>query len=144
MIVLNPFLDSLCNFGFKNIGLTPGIPKWYFQHPQDVVNCYFKRKSQKIYFYPSLNSNIENTLMYAVTTHVPFWSHFWAAQQPKTNLCTGHNYGGWFFHYIGSQGRRSHFGSLGNLRPNKFLSSFWQFVVFYCCVWWIFLKLDGF
>ena len=37
MIVLNPFLDSLCNFGFKNIGLTPGIPKGCFQHPQDVV-----------------------------------------------------------------------------------------------------------
>ena len=38
MIVLNPFLDSLCNFGFKNIGLTPGIPKGCFQHPQDVVH----------------------------------------------------------------------------------------------------------
>jgi hypothetical protein len=37
LIVLNPFLDSLCNFGFKNIGLTPGIPKECFQHPQDVV-----------------------------------------------------------------------------------------------------------
>ena len=49
------------------------------------------------------------------STHVPFWSHFWAAQQPKTNLCTGHNYGGWFFHYIESQGRWNHFGSLGYL-----------------------------
>ena len=37
MIFLNPFLDSLYNFGFKNIGLTPGIPKECFQHPQDVV-----------------------------------------------------------------------------------------------------------
>ena len=37
MIILNLFLDSLCNFGFKNIGLTPGIPKRCFQHPQDVV-----------------------------------------------------------------------------------------------------------
>jgi hypothetical protein len=37
LIVLNPFLDSLCNFSFKNIGLTPGIPKGCFQHPQDVV-----------------------------------------------------------------------------------------------------------
>ena len=37
MIVLNPFLNSLCNFGFKNIGLTPGIPKRCFYHPQDVV-----------------------------------------------------------------------------------------------------------
>ena len=37
LIVLNPFLDSLCNFGFKNIGLTPGIPKECFEHPQDVV-----------------------------------------------------------------------------------------------------------
>ena len=38
LIVLNPFLDYLCNFGFKNIGLTPGIPKGCFQHPQDAVN----------------------------------------------------------------------------------------------------------
>ena len=37
MIVLNPFLDSLCNLGFKNIRLTPGIPKTCFQNPQDVV-----------------------------------------------------------------------------------------------------------
>ena len=37
LIVLNPFLDSLCNFGFKNIGLTPAIPKVCFQHPQDIV-----------------------------------------------------------------------------------------------------------
>ena len=35
------FLDSLCNFGFKNIGLTPGIPKWRFQHPQNVVMYLF-------------------------------------------------------------------------------------------------------
>ena len=40
MIVLNPFLDSLCNFGIKNIGLTPGIPNGCFQHPQDVVNIF--------------------------------------------------------------------------------------------------------
>ena len=32
MAVLNPFLDSLCN-----IGLTPGIPKECFLHPQDNV-----------------------------------------------------------------------------------------------------------
>ena len=38
LIVLNPFLDSLCNLGFKNIGLAPGIQKVCFQHPQDVVN----------------------------------------------------------------------------------------------------------
>ena len=37
MIVLNPFLDSLGNFGFKNIHLIPGIPNRCFQHPQDVV-----------------------------------------------------------------------------------------------------------
>ena len=37
MIVLNPFLDSLCNLGLKNIGLTPGIPKGCFQRPQDIV-----------------------------------------------------------------------------------------------------------
>ena len=36
MIVLNPFLDFLCNSAFKNIGLTPGNPKGCFQHPQDV------------------------------------------------------------------------------------------------------------
>ena len=37
LIVLNPFLDSLCNSAFKNIGLAPGIPKTCFQYPQDVV-----------------------------------------------------------------------------------------------------------
>ena len=39
MIVLNPYLDSLCNSAFKNIGLTPtaGIPKGCFQHPKDAV-----------------------------------------------------------------------------------------------------------
>ena len=37
LIVLNPFLDSLCNSAFKNIGLAPGIPKTCFQHPQDIV-----------------------------------------------------------------------------------------------------------
>ena len=37
MIVFNAFLDSLCNLGFKNIGLTPGIQKACFQHSQDVV-----------------------------------------------------------------------------------------------------------
>ena len=41
LIILNPFLDSLCNFGFKNIGLTPGIPNGCFQHPQDVVTTLF-------------------------------------------------------------------------------------------------------
>ena len=33
LIVLNTFLDSLCHFGFKNLGLIPGIPKRCFQHP---------------------------------------------------------------------------------------------------------------
>ena len=37
LIVLNPFLDSLCNSALKNIGLAPGIPKTCFQHPQDIV-----------------------------------------------------------------------------------------------------------
>ena len=37
LIVLNPFLDSLCNSAFKNIGLGPGIPKTCFQYPQDIV-----------------------------------------------------------------------------------------------------------
>ena len=37
LIVLNPFLDSLCNSAVKNIGLAPGIPKSCFQHPQDIV-----------------------------------------------------------------------------------------------------------
>ena len=48
MIVLNPFLDSLCNFGFKNIGLTPGVPKRCFQHPQDVVYI-LKRSLEKLF-----------------------------------------------------------------------------------------------
>ena len=37
LIVLNPFLDFLCNSAFKNIGMAPGIPKTCFQHPQDIV-----------------------------------------------------------------------------------------------------------
>ena len=37
LIVLNPFLDSLCKKKKKNICLTPGIPKTCFQHPQDIV-----------------------------------------------------------------------------------------------------------
>ena len=40
LIVLNPFLDSLCNSAFKNTGLAPGIPKTCFQHPQDVVRLH--------------------------------------------------------------------------------------------------------
>ena len=40
LIVLNPFLDSLCNSAFKNIGLAPGIQKTCYQHPQDVVIAY--------------------------------------------------------------------------------------------------------
>jgi hypothetical protein len=32
-----PFFGFLMQFGFKYIGLTPGIPKGYFHHPQDVV-----------------------------------------------------------------------------------------------------------
>ena len=42
LIVLNPFLDSLCNSAFKNIGLAPGIQKTCFQHPQDVVKMFLK------------------------------------------------------------------------------------------------------
>ena len=38
LIILNLFLDSLCNFVFENIGLTPGIPKGCFQHSQDAVH----------------------------------------------------------------------------------------------------------
>ena len=45
LIVLNPFLDFLCNSAFKNTGLVPGIPKTCFQHPQDVV------KMQQMIFY---------------------------------------------------------------------------------------------
>ena len=37
LIVLKPFLDSLCNSAFKNICLAPGIPKTCFQDPQDIV-----------------------------------------------------------------------------------------------------------
>ena len=37
LIVLKPFLDSLCNFGSKNIGLTPGRGLGCFQSSQDIV-----------------------------------------------------------------------------------------------------------
>ena len=43
LIVLNPFLDSLCNSALKNTGLAPGIQKTCFQHPQDVVIILIKR-----------------------------------------------------------------------------------------------------
>ena len=38
MIVLNPFWIPYAILVLKNIGLTPGIPKGCFQHPQDVVH----------------------------------------------------------------------------------------------------------
>ena len=38
MICLNPFLDSLCNFGFKNGGLHSGGDIEWFPGPQDVVH----------------------------------------------------------------------------------------------------------
>ena len=52
LIVLNPFLDSFCNSAFKNISLTPGIPKGCFQQPQDVVwrvynEKYLKKKNME-------------------------------------------------------------------------------------------------
>ena len=40
LIVLNQFLDFLCNSDFKNIGLAPGIPKTCFQRPQDLVSYF--------------------------------------------------------------------------------------------------------
>ena len=47
MIVLNPFLDSLCNFGFKNIGLTPGTGSRCFQSSQDVVTDAINRNTYR-------------------------------------------------------------------------------------------------
>ena len=32
-----PIFGFLMQFWFQNIGLTPGIPKGCFQHPQDIV-----------------------------------------------------------------------------------------------------------
>ena len=34
---LHPFLDFLCNFGLKNMGLMPGTGSGCFQSSQDVV-----------------------------------------------------------------------------------------------------------
>ena len=43
-IVLNPFLDSLCNLGFKNIGLPPGVNNFEsFPGPQNAVNKYYTK-----------------------------------------------------------------------------------------------------
>ena len=44
MIGLNPFLDSLCNFGFKNEGLHPGGDIECFQGPQDIVYLLWKKR----------------------------------------------------------------------------------------------------
>ena len=53
LIVLNPFLDSLCNSAFKNIGLAPGVQKTCFQHPQDAVVV--ESPASYLYFYSFLN-----------------------------------------------------------------------------------------
>ena len=39
---MNPFLDSLCNFAFKNIGLPPGVNFEWFPGPQDAVDWILK------------------------------------------------------------------------------------------------------
>ena len=44
LIVLNPFLDSLCNSAFKNIGLTPGTGSICFQSSQDIVIDFYLAK----------------------------------------------------------------------------------------------------
>ena len=46
-IVLNPFLDFLCNFGFKNIGLTPGTGSGFFHSSQDVVTDAINRNNYR-------------------------------------------------------------------------------------------------
>ena len=51
MIGLNPFLDSLCNFGFKNGGLHPGGDIACFPGPQDVVHHMFSQiRNLQIFF----------------------------------------------------------------------------------------------
>ena len=45
IVLGNPFLDSLCNFGFKNIGLTPGPGSGCFQSSQDIEAGYRQRSS---------------------------------------------------------------------------------------------------
>ena len=59
MIVLNPFLDSLCNSAFKNIGLALGIPNTCFQHPQDIVIYIF---SYSPHVFTKMNSNSERRM----------------------------------------------------------------------------------
>ena len=63
LIVLNPFLDSLCNYAFKNIGLAPGIPKTCFQHPQDIV--------YQIMEIPRCDYNISIQHMYRTLEYIP-------------------------------------------------------------------------
>ena len=54
MIVLNPFLDSLCNFSFKNIGLTPGTGLGCFQSSRDIVQQHIEDyKVFKLVQFPS-------------------------------------------------------------------------------------------
>ena len=65
MIFLNPFLDSLCNFGFKNIGLTTGTGLVCFQSSQDIVVA-VKQPTQIII---QLNSSLQQINV----TNV-FWS----------------------------------------------------------------------
>ena len=61
LIVLNPFLDSLCNSAFKNIGLAPGIPNTCFQHPQDILYTLFDLLKSKI---QKFNFNFQNNIVF--------------------------------------------------------------------------------
>ena len=55
MIVLNPFLDSLCNFCFKNIDLPPGVNFEWFPGPHDAVPTNaLEEKEKKLVEVPSL------------------------------------------------------------------------------------------
>ena len=79
---MNPFLDSLCNFGFKNIGLTPGVPKRCFQHPQDVVYIrQTKNEINKNTFFLGVKKWMNKTLS------MIFYQSAHCAQQPPISRC---------------------------------------------------------
>ena len=62
MICLNPFLDSLCNFGFKNGGLHPGGDIECFPGPQDVVLLFTGKSLSEAFILTSTNPQYDKRL----------------------------------------------------------------------------------
>ena len=89
MIVLNPFLDSVCNFGFKNIDLPTGINFEWFPGPQTQWLCqlpnwyYFEINAKRCTFF----NNLMNRVLF---TFHPFFKYLYSSLDnfvQYTSLC---------------------------------------------------------